>query len=373
MLHQFQTSIHQLKISVLKSFFKDNWIHFLVWTLFVFYETIISGFMIGVFGKPGNYIVHYTANITLFYVHALFVIPKAAANPRHVYWKMPLYYILEVLAFMLILLVVDSLLIRYTTFIEFTLNYVFFLKLAYRALLFTGLGTGYYYLRKFLKEQEISKDLEKQRLTAIIAHQETQNELNMTVNAYLKAQINPHFLFNTLNFIYNNARKTAPLAAEAIMTLSEMMRYAIKSEDLDEYIYLHSELEQVENLIKLHQLRQNHTLHIKFDHSGCTHEVKFLPLVVMTLVENIFKHGNLSKASRPAEIFVSTVGGRLEISTSNLINEHHGKGIRGIGLDNTASRLKHTYGDRASFNYGISDDHIFTVSLVLDKAYTNNP
>lgn len=299
-------------------------------------------------------------------MHALVVLPAAFKNPKHKFWKIPVLVLLELSIFVLILLIIDSLLIRYTDFIEFTLNNQFYYKIAYRGSFFIGIGTGYYYLLTFLKQKEIAEESERKHLSSIIAHQETQNELNITVNAYLKAQINPHFLFNTLNFIYNNARKTAPAAAEAIMTLSDMMRYAIKAQDAGEFIYLLSEAEQVDNLISLHQLRQNDQLYINFDYSECGREVKLIPLILMTLVENIFKHGNLSKESKPAEIFIRSDHNELEIRTANLINENQHHTSNGIGLENISKRLHITYGNRVKFDYLI-EDNLFKVRILLQN------
>jgi len=320
----------------------------------------------GSFGRPGNYIVHYFFNILLFYVHALIVLTAAFENPKHKFWKIPVLILLELSMFVLILLIIDSLLIRYTDFIEFTLNIQFYYRIAYRGSFFIGIGTGYYYLLTFLKQKEITEESERKHLSSIIAHQETQNELNITVNAYLKAQINPHFLFNTLNFIYNNARKTAPAAAEAIMTLSDMMRYAIKAQDAGEFIYLLSEAEQVDNLIRLHQLRQNDQLYIKFDYSECGGETKFIPLILMTLVENIFKHGNLSKESKPAEIMIRSDDNVLKIHTANLVNENQNSTSDGIGLENISKRLNITYGERVKFDYFI-EDNLFKVRILLQN------
>ena len=358
-----------MNISVLNKitgFIGVNRIHFLVWFLYIFYETIIVGLTFGSFGRPGNYIVHYFFNILLFYVHALVVLPAAFKNPKSRFWKIPVLIVLELAVFVLILLIVDSLLIRYTDFIQFTLNTQFYYRIAYRGSFFVGIGTGYYYLRTFLKQKEITEESERKHLSSIIAHQETQNELNITVNAYLKAQINPHFLFNTLNFIYNNARKTAPAAAEAIMTLSDMMRYAIKAQDAGDFIYLLSEAEQVDNLIRLHQLRQNDQLYIKFDYSECGGEIKFIPLILMTLVENIFKHGNLSKESKPAEIMIRSDDHVLEIHTANMINENHCSTSDGIGLANISKRLKITYGNRVKFDH-IVEDNLFKIRILLQN------
>ncbi|WP_442592110.1 sensor histidine kinase [Pedobacter sp. AW31-3R] len=346
-------------------FIRDKKIHFIIWTIYIFYETILIGLLFGEFGSLGNYTVHYTYNILLFYITALYVLPVVMKNPNQVVWKLPLMVVMETLLFASVAFGLDYLLLRYTDVITFKMDIMFFGRLCYRGVFFIGLSTGYYYLLTYLKEKELNVELEKQRLVGIIKQKETENELNVTVNAYLKAQINPHFLFNTLNFIYNNARKTAPEAADAIMTLSEMMRYAIKSEQAGESIYLYAEIEQVENLIHLHQLRQNNKLHIQLDYSGITKDIRFIPLVLVTLLENIFKHGNLSKPSKPALVHIYVADDELHIYTENLVNEFKNNSGEGIGLENVRKRISRNYPGRSNFNYYTEQDHIFKVSIVI--------
>ena len=369
-LHELSTSLHQLNISDLNKLLKfvnHNRVHFLGWAIFIFYETVIIGLVSGYFGSVGNYVVHYSFNIFVFYFHAHYVLPIAVKPRNKSVWKVPLFIILEILVFVCVVFSTDMLLFKYTTIITFGVDSHLFLRISYRALFFIGFSTGYYYLITFIKERIVNDELEKLRLTNIIEQQRIQHELNVTVNAYLKAQINPHFLFNTLNFIYNNARKDSPIAAEAIMTLSEMMRYAIKSEKAEEYISIKAEIEQVENLISLHQLRQNDQLYIKFNYVLDEAEVKFIPLVLMTLAENIFKHGNLSKPAKPALIEVISDKGDLVIRTENLINEYNNYSSGKVGLENIRKRLFHVYGDKAMFNYEQDLENVFHLYILIKK------
>lgn len=339
-------------------------IHFIAWFIFIFYETIILGFVNG-FGTFGNYVVHYTYNIVIFYIHARYLLPPILKIKNRSLLLVPLL-IVEVLLCACLIYMFDYIIEKYTAILTFDLNAEMFYRFCYRIALFIGFSSGYYVLLNYLKEREANVMLEKQHLIGIIKQQDTQNELNKTLNAYLKAQINPHFLFNTLNFIYNHTRKTAPLAAEAIMTLSEMMRYAVRSENADAFISLAAEIEQVENLIHLHQLRQNNTLQVVFDYSGITDDVRFIPLILMTMAENIFKHGNLSKASKPAMLTISTNDGQLFISSENLVNEHKDQSGEGIGLDNIHKRLLHAYNDKVAFSHFVDKDDIFHVNIVLN-------
>lgn len=344
----------------------DKKLHILIWTLFIFYETVLIGWLFGEFGSFGNYAVHYTYNIIIFYVNGIFVMPWVMKKSHEVVWRLPLMVVVQILLFATVVYCLDYLLIHYTGIIDFNLDITFYGRICYRAIFFIGLSCGYYFLATYLKEKDLNQELEKQQLINLIKQKEMENELNITVNAYLKAQINPHFLFNTLNFIYNNTRKTAPQAADAIMTLSDMMRYAIKSEQTGSAIYLKDEIEQMENLIHLHQLRQSHTLYVELQHDEIHTDLKFIPLVLVTLLENVFKHGNLSKKSKPALIQIHIRNGKLYIHTENLVNEHKNNSGEGIGLANVRKRLLHNYGERVEFNYYTDQNKVFHVHILLD-------
>lgn len=232
-----------------------------------------------------------------------------------------------------------------------------------RTIYFLLFSTGYYYLTNYIKERKVTQQAEKDRLLMIIENQNIQAELIRSQHAHLKAQINPHFLFNTLSFIYTNTRKSAPEAAEAIMSLSEMMRYALQEDDDETFTLVKLEIEQVENLIKLHQIRAEHQLNIVLKYDSEVEDVKIIPLVLLTLVENIFKHGDLSKEHAPALISLCTDGNTLIIETENLISTNNTKPSHYIGLDNTKKRLSMVYGTKAMLDFDIERGNYFSVCL----------
>jgi len=343
-------------------------IHILSWSIYIFYEVFMVELISGTRGSLSTYVVHYMFNIALFYIHAHVVLPEVFKMPRQAFWRLPAGVAGEVVLYFLTLYAVDYLLLKYFHLmveVTLTLNKLFFVKIIYRSFYFIGFSTGYYFLITFIKERILNEKLEKQKLNDIIDQQKVKNELNTAVNAYLKAQINPHFLFNTLNYIYNNIRKTAPKAAEAIITLSDMMRFAIKSENPEGLVQLSDEIEQLENLIVLHQLRQEDALYLHLDYPAGGCELSFIPLVLLTLAENMFKHGNLSKASCPARIAIKVNETGLEIATSNLINEVRGGVNTHLGLENVRQRLFHTYGERAGIHYGADTENYFHVKVSM--------
>src|SRR5690606_15717437 len=183
--------------------------------------------------------------------HAHCVLPRILKT-RFAVLTLPIGIVVEVVAYCLIYYIIADTAANFPKLFgieRVRLEQASLIKITWRGLYFIGFSTGYYFLINLLKERERTATLEKQQLHQIIAQQKMEKELTNAQNAYLRAQINPHFLFNTLNFIYNKTRKSAPVAADAILTLSAMMRYAVESSEEKGYIAIEEEIEQVHNLI----------------------------------------------------------------------------------------------------------------------------
>jgi len=338
----------------MRSFVLKNRAHFIAWFLFIFYELTIVGTTYRELGKFGDYFIHYAYNIAFFYFHAYLTLPYVSNSKGPKYLIFMITIVTEIFLYIIVIFVIDNLSAEFQEFtgighVSFDRSFIF--KSSWRALYFIGFSTGYYFLITFLKERERTIALEKQRLHQIIERQKMEQELGNAQNAYLRAQINPHFLFNTLNFIYNKSRKSAPIAADAILTLSAMMRYAVESSEEKGYIIIEEEIEQVHHLIHLHKLRQNQQLYFNIEVQEEVRNLRIIPLVLITLTENIFKHGNLSLAHHPAVLKIYIDNDTLFIETDNLINAIHNPNGLSKGLENIQRRLTHNYGEHAHFVY----------------------
>lgn len=335
------------------SFSKKTRIHLLAWASFIIYEMFVVSVISDRFGEIGDYTIHYSINILLFYFHAHIVLGYMLRK-RYLTWALPLIVAVELFIYIITVYGVDSVAANFPDVFGISkapFDKMFISRSIWRALYFMGFSTGYYFLITFLKEKERTVALEKQRLNQIIEQQKMEQELGKAQNAYLRAQINPHFLFNTLNFIYNKTRKTAPVAADAILTLSAMMRYAVESSEDKGYILIEEEIEQVHNLIHLHRLRQNQQIFFSIEVQDQARQLRVIPLILITLTENIFKHGNLSLTHHPASLKIYLTRDSLFIETNNLINAIHNTSGLSKGLENIAKRLAHSYGNLASFSY----------------------
>lgn len=184
---------------------------------------------------------------------------------------------------------------------------------------------------------------------------------------FLKAQINPHFLHNTLNFLYSKSLPLSEEISEGILTLSDIMRYALsRGNQKDGKAPLKDEIEHVNNVIKISQLRFNNELNVKFNVTGSVEGKTIIPFVLITLVENAFKHGDLKNKEHPIDIKAEVSGDRLYFYCSNKKKAGPKQLSTGIGIDNIKKRLELAYGN--NYNYIVRDDNEFyTVELTIDK------
>lgn len=171
--------------------------------------------------------------------------------------------------------------------------------------------------------------------------QKSQAELNL-----LKSQVQPHFLFNTLNNIYYEAYREAPRTALLIGRLSDIMRYFV-DESPKEKVALAAEVKFLENYIALEEIRVRHGVQVVF-HKEYDGELLLPPMLLMPFVENLFKHG-IDRGAEGNIVRLSLVreDGSLLFSTENPLPENLSvPATPGSGLRNLEKRLNLLYGDR---------------------------
>lgn len=182
--------------------------------------------------------------------------------------------------------------------------------------------------------------------------------------SFLKAQINPHFLFNTLNNIYSLAITKNEHTAESIMKLSNIMRYV--TDDISEdYVELENELACISDYIDLQKLRLGPATKVELQVSGTIAGKKIAPLILMTFVENVFKYGISNHAASEIMIRVATdEKGIRFFSRNHIFATARNTERTGIGIANTRQRLEHLYPGKHSL---LIDDKggYFSVELYL--------
>ncbi|WP_181163759.1 sensor histidine kinase [Pontibacter mangrovi] len=227
---------------------------------------------------------------------------------------------------------------------SFTLNKVFLLRSTWRCIYFLGFSTAYWFTRQTIRNTKHINHMKLQRLQAEQDKAELTKGLARSQNALLQAQISPHLLFNTLNFIYNSVQDVSPKASKGVLLLSEVMHYALQRVHEDGKTDLQHEIEHIERYIELNQLRFSYPLHLQLKCSGQL-QGRIPPLILLTFVENIFKHGDLTDPSQAASIILSYNQNQLHFSTKNKKRKHRpGRGY-GIGIQNAKTRLDEFYSE----------------------------
>ncbi len=175
-------------------------------------------------------------------------------------------------------------------------------------------------------------------------------KLSIELNS-LKSQVNPHFLFNSLNSIYSLALSRSDQTAETVLELSNLLRYMLY-EVGDDTVELSKELEMLENYIELQKLRVDQGVEISFNVLGDPSEIEIAPLLFFPLVENSFKHG-VKGVSNAAYVDIQLdLSQGIEFTVKNnkgqVDDMEQGK-YGGIGLENVKRRLALIYSKRYDF------------------------
>lgn len=201
-----------------------------------------------------------------------------------------------------------------------------------------------------------SKEEEK-ALLAINEHQLAQLQ-------FLRSQIHPHFLFNTLNNIYSLAVTRSEQTAPMVLHLSELLRYVVYDGQAEK-VSLQNEAQQIERFITLFQMRQEDPVHVQFKTNEIPEDGKIEPMILIPLVENCFKHCDFdSNEDALVKIDLQVSDQALSFSTFNTKNQHdlQKDTTGGVGLKNIEKRLALKYAGRHRLQIEETDSS-FSVQL----------
>jgi len=200
---------------------------------------------------------------------------------------------------------------------------------------------------------------------------ELQTQTMQSELKFLKSQINPHFLFNTLNNLYALTLKKSDKAPEIVIKLSEMMRYMLY-ECNERRVFLSKEVKYIQNYLDLECLRQSKNVSINFEVIGNAGDQKIAPLMFIPFLENSFKHGLNNQIAQGFVNIVLTVKDKdilffIENSKSGSLPAQHHKRSGGIGLVNVRRRLQLQYPEK--HNLEIKDNpNTYAISLEMNLA-----
>jgi len=183
--------------------------------------------------------------------------------------------------------------------------------------------------------------------------------------SFLKAQINPHFLFNTLNSIYSLALTKSDLAAPAVVKLSSLMRYSISESD-KETVLISKELMYISNYIELQKMRLSSKVRIFHTVNGGGVSKDIAPFLLIPFIENAFKHGVNAEEDSLIDVKIDITEDRLVLNVRNnkVYVQPDREDSTGLGINNTKERLKLLYPGKHNLVILDGDDY-FNVLLEL--------
>ncbi len=325
--------------------------HTVFWVLYVLFFTLIEGKENGYWFAFSNHLIRGFFYAIVVYFNLLYLIPNYLSRTKF------LNYCLLLIA-SVILITPLSIFVQYLRFYNLPEYQQLLIKTQPAQFMLTfiiaGTSTIFNIISEWLRGQRVRTELQKQTM---------KSELR-----FLKSQINPHFLFNTLNNLYALTLKKSDKAPDIVLKLSEMMRYMLY-ECNERRVPLRKEVNYLRNYLDLERLRQGPNVEIRFSVEGQVLNQEVSPLIFIPFVENSFKHGlsnqlttgfvHIDLVVEPREIYF-----RIENTKPSMpIRRNHRSG--GIGLQNVKRRLELLYPNH--YNLDIQDQpDLYTVNLNIN-------
>jgi two-component system LytT family sensor kinase len=318
-------------------------IHLTCWLLLIGYEESYAIVMTGHF-SVSSFCYFYACNIGLFYCQTYILNKTLGTDPPHYKQAIGLTLLL-LLLFLILKFPKDYQELRAGGRHQPSLSdfrYAIWSDL-YRNIFYAGLALLIWLKNRAFRLYWQAYRSRLRELRATREREAAETRQAATQYAYLQQQLQPHLLFNALNFIFNAVRRSSPEGAQAVLLLSDMMRFSLEGPDTDGRVALSREVEQLEKLLALNRYRYHYPLTVSLEVTGDIQTYRIIPLILFTLAENLFKHGDLQH--QPAELQLAIhAEGRLRFTCRNYKRAPtEGKEAGGRGLDNVRLRLDYAY------------------------------
>lgn len=274
--------------------------------------------------------------IAITYFSIYFLVPKYLLERK--YWKFLLYffYTLVFSSYMIVLIIYGCLILvldfNATNIPPMSKNFFSVLILVYLVVLIISFIS---ILNHNFGIEKKNKELQNKIL-------ETQLKIKEQELHYLKMQIHPHFLFNTLNTIYGLSLKQSQQTPDVILKLSNLLDYILYQINKPR-VSLLEEVKHIQEYIELEKIRFQDSLCISQEIDITNEDIEIAPMLLMPFVENAFKHGRLIDGKLNIEMSVSLKDKQLRFNICNTISTDESNGNHGIGLENIKKRLELHY------------------------------
>lgn len=314
----------------------------LFWSIWIFSPFLTSGEEHAAFVRYWTRILPITlTNIPLFFLNSEWLIPKIL-HKRGVGW-----YLLALVSLAAGFIVLQQAMSAYLRPCHFAVEF----KNTFPALFSIAVSTGFGLLSDMVSQEKNRERERRERL---------QSELS-----FLRSQISPHFIFNTLNSIVYLIRSKNDLAEPVTIKLSELMRYMLYESQGDQ-IPLQKEVEYLDNYIELQRVRFGEDVAINFRREGTVGSQQIEPMLLIPFVENAFKHGVGMLKAPYIRVELTVSDDALDFTVTNQIADPspNPDPHAGIGLRNVTRRLELLYPDRHRLNT-TADNGVFRAHLFL--------
>ncbi|MES2275991.1 MAG: histidine kinase [Bacteroidota bacterium] len=298
-------------------------LHLCCWTLLILYELGSVYYIVKRTEPYAHYLCYYAVNIAFFYL--LTALAGQFWQRKYSAWLTAVYILLAFLLFLITKCAVDFVLAKGTLPVKLQRIKAYIPANIIRGIYF-GILAAFYRVASYLSFYR------RQAAEARIA--------------FLQQQLQPHLLFNALNFVYNKVDQHSPEAARCVWLLAELMRFSLTS--TSGKVALTDEAQQLNYLIEINRYRFGEEFYVKTDISDeLTGAI--IPLVLITLTENLFKHGDLQDERHPAFLQLHVKESQLYYHTLNRKRTTGRQPSHRIGLENIRVRLDHAYGRNYQF------------------------
>ncbi|WP_406683425.1 histidine kinase [Seonamhaeicola sp. MEBiC1930] len=333
-------------------------LHILFWSGVLLFYTYFFGFDNDNF----NYVLSFSLflmpiTIATTYVFIYKIIPEYLITKQYVRFCFYTFCTLTISAYLIVVSVFYGLIylsnFDYADMAPISRSLLFVATAVYLVVI---IASGYKLLKLNLKHTQETSKLENKILEAQLKLKE--QELN-----YLKMQIHPHFLFNTLNTMYGFALKKANETPEMILKLSNLLDYLLYKVDKP-FVLLTEDINHIKDYIELEKMRFNQTLNINFTTDNISEDIKIAPMLLLPFIENSFKHGTLKNGKLKIISSIKCEENKIYFNIENTFSEEE-ELKNGIGLTNIKKRLDLLYKDK--YNFKIDNKNgIFKVNLTLN-------
>jgi len=325
------------------------YLHIFFWTIYVTGSVIIPYFAFNSIKTIFN-ITFFITSIICFYINYFVIVPKFFDGDK--IYKSVIVFFLSASCFVIVRYGMEEILLpaffgirnyaEGTKFIFYYFDNIFYSSTT------IFISTTFWFFRYFIKAEIEKTELVKAKKNA---------ELQA-----LKTQINPHFIFNSLNNIYSLVYQNSERALPAIEELSQLLRYSTKDLEKD-FISLDKEIGYIDSLTALEKLRIKNPELLKIEKNMNHPKLNISPMILVPFVENAFKHGDFR--NKGFEMKLSDENEILHFYLLNYKRDKMKDSLSGIGIENVKKRLAILYPNKHELNIESSETE-FIVDLKID-------